>query len=822
MRTLGTLVAGVSLVATTLLGAVPAAAGPADQAGPPDHAGPPRSLGEIAVVPIDDRPFPASTPISIAEAGGHTALAPPVGMLGEFFDYGDADGVGEWWQAAASEADGSVVAVSMLAYGGLMASRVCDTDLETARARLEVLEDVKAADPDHPVYAFDVIQRLTIAPTSSYPGMYSGEVRRWAELMDRVENLGHEDLRGEYEEVAASIPQEIKDDYLCARARNHEINKDMIRAAAAGTVDYLVLGQDDASEFGPHRAEKEALAALISELGVADRVKIYPGADTLGALLVAKHVVERLDVSPTVDVEWSRTPGEDWVAPYQDVPYAELVDAYVGTLGAERSDAPDADVLLMANTSGAGSLEPFVDRIHEAVARGRLVAVGDDAVAGMVDPELRDLLTPRIDVAELGAWSGWNVGISLSQSVVRAALTEASRTQPLLAGSPSTRGEPVLEARRQLLENAAAAHQELLFQELVHTDLYRHQVRDEVRRLAVDAGDDPQHFTVAFDEANELAVEQTRPLAQALFAEEFQGVPVRLGSDGRTEHSAVITDLGSLELGLSWPRYQELDVAPEIVLDRATQPASLVSAALLPWHREIRPEVSLDLAMSAVLRNDTGHEVDVRLSTTVPDGWTPAEPQVLTLAPFEVREVPVPVTTAVLAPEETQTVELVVEQERADGGAAVAPARASSTITAVWRNVALASAGASVAASGWWNQYAPERVIDGNTASTASRWITDAAGAHWLEVTLAGTEPVDTVQLYQYGNYELNDYTISALVDGDWQVVADVVGNTETAPVHQFDAVETTALRLDVTASRDSRVRLYEIEATCRTSTLCD
>ncbi|GAA4288110.1 DUF4127 family protein [Georgenia daeguensis] len=809
MRTIAALLGAAGLVTTSLAGVAP------DAGALPPQAGPPPSLGQIAVVPLDDRPFPAVTPVEIAAAGGHTALTPQTDLLGEFFTYGDADAVGEWWSTTAAEADASVVALPMLAYGGLVASRTCATDLGTARERLEVLEDVKAADPEHPVYAFDVIQRLTIEPTSGYPGMYSGPVRRWAELMDQVENLGREDLRPAYEEVAAEIPQEIKDDYLCARARNHQINQDMVRAAAAGTIDFLVLGQDDASAFGPHRAEKEALVALVAELGVGDRVKIYPGADVLGALLTAKHVVERLDVTPTVDVEWSRTPGDDWVAPYQDIPYGQLVDEYITTLGAERSDAPDADVLLLANTSGAGSLEPFVDRAHEAVAHGRLVAIGDDAVAGVVDPELRDLLAPRIDLAELGAWSGWNVGISLSQSVVRAALLEASRQAPLLAGSADTNGAPVLGARRALLTSAAEAHQRLLFEELVHTDLYRNHVRTAVRDYAVAEGDDPQHMTTALDGANTLAVTRTEPLARELFAEEFAGVPMRLGDDGRGERTAVVSSLDSLELSLGWPRYQELDVFPGItVVDEP--PAAPVSVALLPWATDVRPEAAVTLDLTAVLRNDTAGPAGVTLAVRAPEGWVTPEPLAVSLAPFEVRDVKLTVTTAALAPEASGTVAAVVTS--ADGTSV----EAASTVTAAWRNVALASSGATVRASGWWSQYAPERAIDGNTTSAASRWITDPAAAHWLEVAFARPEPVDTVQLHQYGGYLLEDYTVSALVDGEWRVVGEVVANTEVAPLHRFDAVEATALRLDVTGSRDDRVRLYEVEVTCRASTLCD
>ncbi|SEE97618.1 DUF4127 family protein [Ruania alba] len=807
MRHLTALLTTASLLAASLTAAAPAHAD--RPATPPADAGPPTSLGDIAVVPLDDRPFPAMTPVEMAAIGGHSALTPETDLLGEFFDHGDADAVGDWWAATAPEADASVLALPMLAYGGLVASRTCATDLATARERLQVVEEVAAANPDQPIYAFDVIQRLTIAPTSGYPGMYSGPVRQWAELMDQVENLGREDLRAEYEEVAAEIPEEIKSDYLCARERNHQINQDMIHLAAAGTIDVLVLGQDDASEFGPHRAEKEALAALIAELGVEDRVKIYPGADVLGALLTAKLVVERLDVQPSVAVEWSRTPGEDWVAPYQDIPYADLVDEYIATLGAEHAPAAESDVLLMANTAGAGSLDPFVDRIHEAVARGRLVAVGDDAVAGVVDPELRNLLAPRIDLARLGGWSGWNVGISLSQAVVRAAFLEASRQAPLLAGDADTQGAPVLDARQALLLESATAHQRLLVQELVHTDLYRNHVRTAVRNYAVAEGDDPQHFTTAFEGANALATDRTAALATPWFAEEFTGTPVRLGSDGTTERTAVVASLDSLDLHLGWPRYQELDVFPEITLTEG-EAAAPVAVAVLPASSEIRPETEVSLDLAAVLRNDTAATREVEVTVAAPQGWTTAEPSTVSLDPFEVRELAAEVTTAALAPEQPATVEVVVTPASGE------PTSATSTVMAVWRNVALASNGATVAASGSWSRYTPDLAIDGNTTSTGSRWLTEATPPHWLEVTFAAPETIDAVQLHQYAGYLLHDYTISAEVDGQWQVVNEVTANSEVTPLHRFDPVEATAIRLDVTATADGRVRLYEVEVTCR------
>ncbi|SCL34872.1 F5/8 type C domain-containing protein [Micromonospora pallida] len=774
-------------------------------------------MGKIAVVPLDDRPFTSYTPVAVAEAGGHQALTPPKDLLGEYFTYGQADAVGSWWRTAAAAADGSVVAAPMLAYGGLVASRTCETSLADARRRLDVLDEVKRKNPDKPLYAFDVIMRLTIEPTSSYPGMYSGPIRRWAILMDQVENLGQEELRAEYEQVASEIPEEIKADFHCARARDHQINRDMIERVAKGTIDYLILGQDDATEHGPHRLEKAALAALVAERGVADRVKIYPGADTLGALLVAKHITERLGAAPTVDVEWSRTPGDQWVAPYQDVPYATLVDEYLRTLGARPSDSPDADILLMANTAGGGNLEPFADRIHDAVARGRLVAIGDDALAGKVDSELRSLLAPRIRFGELAGWSGWNIGLSISQSVVRAALLQASRAGRLPGFPGKSKGLPFQQARQAILLGAATAHVELTLQELAHTDLYRNQVLSQVQAYARDNGDDPQYITKVFEGANQLAVQKVRPLADQLFADEFAGTPIRAGNDGRQEVTAVVHRLKSWDMTLAWTRYQELEIFPTLALStELTDRSTLLTVSVLPLRNTVRPESDVDKKVTAVLRNDVGVPVRAEVSAVVPDGWVAPAPTEVSLAPFEVREVPLTVGVRGLAAEQNATVTVEAAHGLLPIGSRQLTSTATLTFGAVWRNVALASEGATASASGSWRQYVPANVIDGNRVSTGSRWITEAADSHWLRVDFAGPEQIDTVKLYQYGGYELTAYRISGLVDGAWQVLAEVTGNTTQVTTHTVTPVRATAVRLDVLGSRDRQARLYEIEVTCQ------
>ncbi|MDQ0614481.1 streptogramin lyase [Microbacterium sp. W4I4] len=138
-------------------------------------------------------------------------------------------------------------------------------------------------------------------------------------------------------------------------------------------------------------------------------------------------------------------------------------------------------------------------------------------------------------------------------------------------------------------------------------------------------------------------------------------------------------------------------------------------------------------------------------------------------------------------------------------------------------NHALAANGGSAVASSAATGYDAGKVIDGDVSDAGSRWITASGDASpWLEISFAEEVVVDTVTLQQYTGYELGDYDISARIDGEWMRVAEVHGNTEIRPVHRFEPVAATGVRIDGFTSRDGRVRLFEVEVTCEAEAGCD
>lgn len=532
-------------------------------AAPPVSAGPPpESDQELAVVPLDDRPanlyFPAMT---AAVADVDTAF-PPDSAIGSFTEPGDGEAIGDWLLAQ-DNADGFVVSTSMLAYGGLIASRTGELPESVARDHVEALKTLRQQRPDAPIYVYDTIQRLAVTQLGGEAADYYAQVQEWAILVDRVENLGHEELRGELEALEAELPQDVIDDYLAARERNHQINRLMVEWVNEGVIDHLVLAQDDAAEYGLHRAEREELVELIGDLGVEDQAQVFPGADEVDATLIARFVQDQLGTEPTVSIEYSGQHGSEWIAVFEDTTFDVNIDRHLRASAAEPVEHEDADIVLMVNTPSpdgadrSADLDAFVARTAELIDDGREVIVVDAAEVNRADAELIERFKEEVPVTELLAYSGWNtagnaLGIATGHGLSRWAFLERSDRG---AGVPST-----LEAAQQ--------HTNYLLHRFVLDDDWKNQVQP----AAYDKGNamGANVFGLEPDEREILdgyVSDELAPLVEEFHAEHFAGRQVPIAQRGATTHHAVIGDLESVDITLPWPRLFETTLEPDVQLD---------------------------------------------------------------------------------------------------------------------------------------------------------------------------------------------------------------------------------------------------------------
>jgi hypothetical protein len=433
----------------------------------------------IAILPLDDRPVNYDYPRLLAAIADAKVELPPREWLGNPWRGAQHEKLVAWLRETAPKADALIVAVDTLAYGGLIPSRSAPDTFEVAAQRLEILRELKSVSPDKPIYASSVIQRVSRANSGEEEKPY------WAEYGSRMFRLSYLEHKSALEEASAEetterdalkqeIPVEIYTDYLSIRARNHQVNRQVLDLVKNEIVDYLLLPQDDTADYGWNIAEARRLQMLIRREGLTGRAITYPGADEIGCLLLVRCICAQTGLRPRVFPRFSSSSSATLVTEYEDRPMLELLKAHLAPLDGIVADEPgEADFLLFINTpaikQGVGELqwaaqfskeellqkvpstlkeyaeklftdeyfqatrremqtprrspEEFCRAIVEAVRRGKIVAIADVGFVNGSDMILGEQLIQHTEIARLAAYGGWNTaGNTLGTVLAQAAI----------------------------------------------------------------------------------------------------------------------------------------------------------------------------------------------------------------------------------------------------------------------------------------------------------------------------------------------------------------------------------------------------------------
>ncbi|GGA91986.1 DUF4127 family protein [Ornithinibacillus halotolerans] len=520
------------------------------------HAAEKEGLAKLVLVPLDDRPANVYFPQQVGNSAGIQVITPPKEIIGYFNTPGNSEEIVEWVLNNAEDADGFVLSSSMLAYGGLIASRTGEKPLDDALEGIEVIKELQERYPNKPIYVYDTIQRLAISALSEESLIYYNQIREWAILYDKVHNLGFEEDRERLEELEAIIPEEVLDDYLRARARNHEVNKRLIDWSANGYIDYLVLAQDDAAPHGLHRAERELLVERVNELNIQDKVSIFPGADEVDVVLVSRFVAEFFQESPTYFIEYGGIHGKDWMAPLEDTTFDENVEKHILSAGAKiTTDEELADIHLILNTptevggERSSDIENMVHRIKELIDANKEVAIGDVLLVNKADEEFVTILADTVDLTKILSYSGWNTaGNALGITVGHATARDVFLKQKSGFGVP-------------VYKETAKAHYEFLLHRFAKDQGYKNVVQPLANNFIREIGADQWNLVEHYDVVNQFVTEQLT--AETLnWYSHFDGKRVYIGSRGNKDFYSTIEGLESIHVELPWPRTFEAELEP--------------------------------------------------------------------------------------------------------------------------------------------------------------------------------------------------------------------------------------------------------------------
>ncbi|MBV8356127.1 MAG: DUF4127 family protein, partial [Candidatus Eremiobacteraeota bacterium] len=371
-------------------------------------------LATIAFVPMDDRPVTAQLPVMLGRIAGVPVNAPPRDLQGRFLQAGRSDALIAWLnhQAARPQTAAFVISTDMLAYGGLIASRVPGPSYADAEFRLRELGHVRAVRPGAWIGAFGTVMRL--APTGIPSGTaFFAPYPAWQYLQDYA-NLHDPTLPSEA--ARAQHLRELIGDptlgaYMATRGRNLAVDRLLLKLTAARVIDRLVLGQDDAGPIGLHVRDVALLVQDLAAYGIAERASIEPGADELGSALVAHAILRAARWTPRIAVTYSTSDGAAYQDPIEYAPVATAIDALIGVCGGVRDDAhPDISLYVRVPDTDAAHDAAFAAAMASDVAAQRSVALADLSYLKSYAQQAafaQRILSSGL-AAKLDAYSSWN------------------------------------------------------------------------------------------------------------------------------------------------------------------------------------------------------------------------------------------------------------------------------------------------------------------------------------------------------------------------------------------------------------------------------
>ncbi|WP_208920677.1 DUF4127 family protein [Paenibacillus uliginis] len=398
---------------------------------------------KIVYLPLDERPCNYEYPALLINGTGVNLVRPDLEIMGQKKQPGDTDRLGVWLEEECKNADGAIVALDTLLYGGIVPSRLHDLNEEEIGKRIDRLRGLKRQNPKLKLFALHLIMRCPQYSSSDeepeYYGLYGRELFQKGYITHRHElGLASEDELEELRRIEKVLPEEVETDYLGRRALNRAANQAVLRYVEEGIIDFLIIPQDDSATYGWTAKDQQLLRDEMTLRNVELSSLMYPGADEAGCTLIARMINEMNGDMPFVYPRFSGV-GAPFVTPlYEDRPLFESVKYQILAAGGQvAASAQEADMILLVNAPGAEMTEsnnqPSPEASYQVLRNAvelveygsfimkrfrKPVAVGDVAYANGGDLQLLKLLRQKGMLFDLAGYAGWNTSSNTLGTVI--------------------------------------------------------------------------------------------------------------------------------------------------------------------------------------------------------------------------------------------------------------------------------------------------------------------------------------------------------------------------------------------------------------------
>ena len=392
--------------------------------------------GRIVLVPLDGRPPCRQLMLDAADVAGTEIAALPYEMQDYYTMPGETKEAQKWLRENLAQSDAAIISIDQLLYGGLLAAREADKSSAEIEAFIAYLRELHAAHPTVPLYAFSILPRMI--PPASIDDYYDNKyLLAYSRLADRYALCGDPEDAAKMQELEEKINPASLAQYL---EQNERLSHALIELVKEGTLERLLIGQDDGEKYSIPNIEKRHLQAfLIEEQIPKEKAAIVHGADELALTLLAAISAAKSGHRPQIFLDWNDESTPDEILPFMAVSLRETAMEKVAVVGGEcTASAASADFVLFISAGSEETLSSrrkSVERIERHLASGTPVALVDLSRHFAAEETLLPLLIERgAPIEGLRSYAGWNtasnsVGTALSQAAIFTAAREKAATR---------------------------------------------------------------------------------------------------------------------------------------------------------------------------------------------------------------------------------------------------------------------------------------------------------------------------------------------------------------------------------------------------------
>lgn len=392
----------------------------------------------ILLVPLDSRPPCGKFVVDAGKMADIEVITPPQEIMDYYTQHGDTVKLQEWLRANAASADGIIISIDQLLYGGLLASREAQLKEDQEDSLWQTLQLLRQENPQLPIYAFNILPRITPPANIDAPQDIK-HLMQYSRLIDKYSQSGEDEDRQKIVELQTSIDDAQLKQYMELYDRNLQLNEKLIDLTADGVLTKLVIGQDDGEKYGIPNIERRKLRNYAKALNEDSKVTITHGADEVAMSLLFNmtQAFASNAYRPKVYVAYNEAASMQAVLPYMAAPIADIVKEKIAMADGVIVMTPaEADYILYIHIGNAENLSTRfsgAEKINGWLKDNKKVAVVDLSKHFSAQEALFPIMVENdLPLNQLLAYSGWNTASnSIGTAVAQASLfcqTQANNT----------------------------------------------------------------------------------------------------------------------------------------------------------------------------------------------------------------------------------------------------------------------------------------------------------------------------------------------------------------------------------------------------------